>query len=395
MTCQNGDLVGDIVNDFVEMFGDKPSLISRAAGRVELIGGHTDYNQGFVLAAAIDKSCYVTAAKRNDKLVKVYSKLADQTHQFELCENLVPDQDCQWANYIRGVAFFLMQSDIPLVGCDLYVTSDVPLGAGLSSSAALEIATAKAFLSLSGNFNTASDLSIAKICQKAENEFAKSPCGIMDQIMSAMGQDKQAVLLDCRYLSVEYVPFADNPPAIMVFNSMVRHSIGDGQYAQRRAQCQMALDTCRNKYPAAQALRDITPDMLAQVSADMDETALRRAKHIVNENARVIAATEALKRDDIAEFGRLISQSHESASKLYEISCEQTDFLASQICDCDGAYGARIAGGGFGGAVIAVVDPAKAEQIADKVKKAYKAEFDIDSDIFVTVPYQGSEIITV
>jgi len=394
MNDNNGDVVTNIVRSFTEVYGSqRPAFISRACGRVELIGGHTDYNEGFVLAAAINDCCWVAASKRNDGKVCMYSEWVKEKHEFKLSANLKPSGDCKWANYGRGVAALLIQEGLALKSANLYIHSDVPVGAGLSSSAALEVSLAQAMIHLSQPDCDMESIRLAQICQKAENVYAKSPCGIMDQIVSIMGTKDHAVLLDCRDLSIKSLPFDSDTCCIMIFNSMVKHEVGGGEYGKRRQQCEQACAVLSKKYPRVKALRDADESMLNSVKGQLDSVQFRRASHIIGENARVLAAGEALGRHDMAEFGKLMTQSHCSARDLYQISCEQTDFLVEQICCCDGAYGARIGGGGFGGSVVALARPDAAKKITQKVHKAYKDKFDLASDIYTARPWQGTEII--
>lgn len=370
----------------------KPAFVSRASGRVELIGGHTDYNEGFVIAAAIDSSAFVAAAERNDNIICLYSEWARQKHEFEL-PALEPSQDCQWANYGRGVAAYLCQEGLHVKGANLYIASDVPVGAGLSSSAALEVSLAKAMIHLSKPDWQIQPKRLAQICQKAENVYAKSPCGILDQITAVTATKDHVILLDCRDVSVRLLPFDSNACSIMIFNSMVKHEIGGGEYGKRRRQCEEACAVIAKKYSQVRALRDADQAMLDSVKNQLDNVQFLRAGHVIGENARVLAAAEALKQNDIEKLGRLMNESHCSARDLYQISCEQTDFLAEQIWQSDGAYGARLCGGGFGGSVVALVQPDAAAKISKNVRKAYKDRFDLDCDVYLAKPWQGTEII--
>jgi galactokinase len=387
-------LVKNIVRNFADVYtGQRPGFISRACGRVELIGGHTDYNEGFIIAAAIDNSCWVAASKRDNNKICLYSEMVREKHEFELVSDLKPADGCQWANYGRGVAALLLQEGLTLKGANLYIASEVPLGAGLSSSAALEVSLAKAMIHISQPKCKIEPKRLAQICQKAENIYANSPCGIMDQTVSLMGERDHAVFLDCRDLSIKSLPFDSGDCSIMVFNSMVQHEVGGGEYGKRRQKCEEACAVINKKYPQVRALRDADEPMLNSVKDQLDSVAFSRASHVIGENDRVLAAAEALSQNDVTEFGDLMSKSHCSARDLYEISCEQTDFLAEQIWQCDGAYGARIMGGGFGGSVVALARPDVAEKIKQKVHEAYKDKFDIDCDIYLAKPWQGTEII--
>jgi len=375
--------------------GQKPAFISRASGRVELIGGHTDYNEGFVIAAAIDSSAFVAAAKRNDNIICLYSEWTRQKHEFEPSPTLQPAQDCQWANYGRGVAVYLCQEGLDVKGANLYIASDVPVGAGLSSSAALEVSLAKATIQISQPDWQIQPKRLAQICQKAENVYANSPCGILDQITAITATKDHVILLDCRDVSIRLLPFDSNACSIMIFNSMVKHEIGGGEYGKRRRQCEQACAVIAKKYPQVKTLRDADPAMLDSVKNRLDNVQFLRASHVIGENARVSAAAEALKQNNIEEVGRLMDKSHSSARDLYQISCEQTDFLAEQIRQSDGAYGARLCGGGFGGSVVALVQPDAAAKISKKVRRTYKDRFNLDCDVYLAKPWQGTEIIEV
>ncbi len=320
--------------------GQKPAFVSRASGRVELIGGHTDYNEGFVIAAAIDSSAFVSASPRDDNIICLYSEWAKQKHQFAPSSSLEPSQDCQWANYGRGVAAYLCQEGLHIKGANLYIESSVPVGAGLSSSAALEVSLAKAMIHTSKPDSQIQPKRLAQICQKAENVYAKSPCGILDQITAVTATKDHVILLDCRDVSVRLLPFDSNACSIMIFNSMVKHEIGGGEYGNRRRQCEEACAVIAKKYRKVKALRDADQAMLNSVKNQLDNVQFLRASHVIGENARVLAAAEALKQNDIEKLGRLMNESHYSARDLYQISCEQTDFLAEQIWQSDGAYGA-------------------------------------------------------
>ena len=393
--CDDYDYpVEEIPENFADVYaGCKPAFISRASGRVELIGGHTDYNEGFVIAAAIGNCCWVAASKRDDNKICLYSELTGQRHQFELSGDLEAARDCKWANYGRGVAALLLKEGLTLKGANLYIAGDVPVGAGLSSSAALEVSLAGAMIYISQPEYKMQPIRLAQICQQAENSYVNSPCGIMDQITSITATKDHAILLDCRDLSVGHLPFDSNNCRIMIFNSMVRHEVGAGEYGDRRRQCEQACAVLSKEYPDVRALRDVDESMLNSSKSRLGPLLFSRAAHIIGENVRVLAAAAALGRNDMAEFGRLMCESHRSARDLYRISCEQTDFLVEQLCRCDGAYGARISGAGFGGVVVALVRPDASEKISQTVSKAYKDRFALDCGIYLARPWQGTEII--
>ena len=394
MTNTDDFSIDALVESFGRVYpGRRPELVSRACGRVELIGGHTDYNDGFIIAAAIDKAYWVAASRRDDSIISVYSEWKGQADEFDLTAEPIASVQCKWANYGRGVAAFLLRAGLKLHGADLYVTGNVPVGAGLSSSAALEVSLAGAMLHISGDQDKVEPIKLAEICQQAENVYADSPCGIMDQVVCIAGLKDQAIFLDCRDLSFSALPLEPGKCCIMIFDSRVHHEVGGGEYGKRRQQCNDASAVIAEKYPDVKALRDVDEQMLASVEHQLDSVLFRRAKHVVGENARVLATAEALKRGDIPQFGQLMYQSHKSASDLYEISCEEIDFLVEQTRLCDGVYGARLCGGGFGGAVVAIVKPDCAGQIKEKVGREYKKRFGIDAEIYIAHSCKSLEII--
>lgn len=372
--------------------GKKAEIISRASGRVELIGGHTDYNDGFVVASAIDRSFRVAAAGGSDNKIRMYSDWAGESFEFEISKDTPVSKKSGWADYAIGITSLLVRAGVELTGADLLITGDVPVGAGLSSSAALEVAIAKALLTLAGEAKTLDNEQLAMLCQKAENVYAKSPCGIMDQTVVINGRQNHAIMLDCRSLDLEQLPLNSKKCCIMIFNSMVRHEVGGGDYGDRRKQCGKAVEIIKKQNHSVKALRDVDREMLAGFKAELDERLYKRARHIVDENDRVIAAAKALKADDITEFGKLMYQSHCSARDLYEISCVEIDFLVEKIINCPGTFGARLSGGGFGGAAVGLVPPKAAEDVKAKVAAEYKKKFDIDAEIYIAKPSDGIEV---
>jgi len=384
----------ELVAGFRNAFeGSDCDFISRASGRAELIGGHTDYNEGYVIAAAIDASYWVAARGRKDKVVRLYSEWAGQMHEFDLSERIEPSRLQKWANYGRGVAAVLLENEYPLRGADLFITGNIPIGGGLSSSAAMEVSVARALLHICGRLEGVDEVELAKMCQRAENVWAGSPCGIMDQMVSIHGRKDHVVVLDCRSLSVKYEPLDHTKCAIMIFDSMVKHEVGGGEYGKRREMCEKAVEIIARKHPDVRALRDVDAKMLAEFAGDMDEVTYKRALHVVTENERVLAGAKALEQKDIARFGEMVSKSGESARDNYEISCEEMDFLVATARACSGVYGARLMGGGFGGSAVAVVEPAKCQEIGQKVKEYYHREFGLECSVHVAGPAAGVAIV--
>jgi galactokinase len=389
-------IIEEITRQFSQIYlSSRPAFIARASGRVELIGGHTDYNEGFVIAAAIDSSYWVAAGRREDNKVCMYSEWAGGKHEFALVASLQASQECKWANYGRGVAAVLLEEGFVLAGANLYISGNVPVGSGLSSSAAMEVSIAHAMLKVAGiDPKTVAVVRLARICQQAENIYAKSPCGIMDQMVSISGQKDQAVFLDCRDVSTKAVPLDGVTSSIMILNSMVRHEVGGGEYGKRRNQCGIACAAIAKKYPQVKALRDADEMMLNAVESQIDAVTFKRASHVIGENSRVLAAADALTHNDMAVFGSLMYKSHCSARDLYEISCPEIDFLVEEVCKKKGAFGARLSGGGFGGAAVAIVSPEAAEAIRQQIEPAYKKRFGIDCWIHIAKPSLGVEVVS-
>ena len=381
-----------ILKKFRDTFGKNAQIVSTAAGRAELIGGHTDYNEGFVIACAIDKSFSIAACARIDKKIIMYSDWAKENFEFELSKKIKSTDKPKWANYGIGVAALLAQADLFSCGAELFITGDVPVGAGLSSSAALEVSIANALLALGNNEKKITKEKLVALCQRAENEYADSPCGIMDQTAVINGRKNHALLLDCRSLAIEQLPFDTVNFCIMVFNSMVRHEVGAGDYGSRKQQCRKTLEIIQKKIPNAKALRDIDSKNLADFEKILDPVLFKRASHIVDENTRVLVAADALKKADFKKFGQLMYESHYSARDLYEISCNEIDFLVEKAVEY-GALGARLCGGGFGGAAVALVENESSQKIKEKVFAEYRKQFGIESEIYIVEPSDGMEIL--
>jgi len=389
------DMKEIILKKFSDLFKTKAQVVSIASGRAELIGGHTDYNDGFIIACAIDKKFAAAARARNDKKIIMHSDWAKADFEFELSATLKPTKEAKWANYGIGVAALLAQAGLLDRGADIFISGNVPVGAGLSSSAALEVAIANALLMLGNNEKNISKAKLAALCQKAENEYANSPCGIMDQTAVINCKDGHVMILDCRTLGIDQLPFDTKNYCIMAFNSMVRHEVGAGDYGSRKEQCYKALAIIQKKFPNAKALRDISTEQLEGFKNTLDTKLYKRASHVVGENERVLAAAEALKKGDMKKFGQLMHKSHCSARDLYEISCQEIDFLVDKIMGMPGALGARLCGGGFGGATVAMVESGSAEEIKEKIFADYKERFGIESEIYAIKPCEGVEILRV
>jgi galactokinase len=374
---------------FEQLYGRAPRIFS-APGRVNLIGEHTDYNEGFVLPMAIEPRTYVAAAPRSDKLIRFFSQEMNEAAEFVLSADLQPlggQPSGHWVNYVRGVAACLERDWFSLGGADLLITSDVPLGAGLSSSAALESAVGFALLSLAEQSGDL--LNVALTLQKAEHEFAGTQCGVMDQYITCLAKQDHALLIDCRSLSCEPVPLKLDDARIVICNSRVKHELANGEYNKRRAECVEGVRRLAQHMPGIQALRDVEVEEFDQVAETLPDVIRRRCNHIITENARVALAVDALKRNDLAFFGKLMLASHESLKFDYEVSCRELDVLVEIAARQPGVYGARMTGGGFGGATVNLVETAHINSFVDVVACEYKKTCGIAPEVFISGAYGG------
>jgi len=366
---------------FRQHFDGEPALY-RAPGRVNLIGEHTDYNAGYVMPVAIGFYTYVAARARVDGRLRVHSTRFGETIELPCTEGVARlprlENALHWSEYVWGVAQSLQAHGLALPGADLLIHSEVPLGAGLSSSAALEMASA---LALSGSIGAALDpLTLARLCQRAENECVGTRCGIMDQFAAAFGRQGYALCLDCRSLAYRPVPLdvrvrggTNRAPArLVICNSMIRHRLAAGEYSLRREQCERAAAVLGGALPRVHTLRDVTPDDLERVRAPLGELLHRRSRHVVTENERVAAAAVALEAGDHVGFGRLMVESHRSLASDYEVSCDELDLLVRLALELDGVYGARMTGGGFGGCTVNLVRAEVVERFRVTIAERYE-----------------------
>jgi galactokinase len=356
-----------LAENFRRLFGQEPRLF-RAPGRVNLIGEHTDYNDGLVMPAAIDLSCWVAIAGRGDRRLVARSENLQTTSEIELAEGN-PRRRGEWSDYVQGVGVVLEQAGQRLRGANLLIQSEVPIGSGLSSSAAIEVAAALALLHNSGL--EMERLEVARLCQRAENEFVGARCGIMDQFAACFGRAGHALLLDCRSLQYRPLPLPGEV-ALVICDSGVRHEVAAGEYNTRRAECEAGVKVLARQRPEVRALRDATLGDLERNRDELGETAYRRCRHVVTENARVLQAAEALERGDLREFGRLMRESHYSLRCDYEVSCTELDLLVDLAAREHGVYGARMTGGGFGGCTINLVKADRVEEFRRTVSIGYK-----------------------
>lgn len=353
---------------FEAAFGSKPAHIVQAPGRVNLIGEHTDYNDGFVLPCAINHGTVIAASPRQDTIVRVVAAdYRGEIDEFRLDASIEPKSDVLWPNYVRGVVKYLQEFGLPLRGADLALAGDVPQGAGLSSSASLEVAVTQAFKTLQG-FTDLSPTDMALIAQRAENRFVGCNCGIMDQLISARGEAAHALLIDCRSLEAQAVPMPENL-AVMIVHSRVRRGLVDSEYNTRRQQCEAAA-----QHFGVKALRDLDLATLEARASELDPVVLRRARHVITENKRTTDAAGALAAGDLRRMGGLMAASHNSMRDDFEITVPAIDRLVQILQEAIGEIGgARMTGGGFGGCVVALMPQDKVESVRAAVEREYRA----------------------
>ncbi len=379
----------EIAQNFEERFGHPPRTF-RAPGRVNLIGEHTDYNDGFVMPAAVGFSTYVAIARRPDRTLFIHSEEFPGNFEFDL-DNLPKQRTGSWCDYVLGVAEVLQQRGCNLPGANLLVHGDVPIGAGLSSSAAVEVASAFALMSLD-------DLKlplpeVARLCRQAENDFVGARVGIMDQFVSCMGKAGHAFFLDCRSLEFKLVPI---PPGIelVVCNTKVKHDLATGEYNRRREECEEGVRRFAQWDPAVHALRDVSAEMLERHAGDLPTTIAKRCRHVVFENQRTLDAARSLEAGDLARVGQLMGESHRSLRDLYEVSCRELDIMVEAADGLPGFIGGRMTGGGFGGCTVNLVREQDAENFAAQIAERYRKATGIDPQTYLCTAEDGAREIS-
>lgn len=375
---------------FKELFSEEP-IVVRSPGRVNLIGEHTDYNMGFVLPGAIDKAVYFAIAPRSDNQCKLFA--VDMNDSFEFKVDDLKKSEKSWPNYLMGVIDQLVKAGKNLKGFNCVFGGNIPIGAGLSSSAAIEAGLAFA---LDHIFNLGVDkLDMVKLAQKAENEFVGVKCGIMDQYINIFGESGNVLRIDCRSLEYEYFPFDFKNVSIVLFDTGVSHSLASSEYNQRRKECSEGVSIIKKQFPSIESLRDVSISLLGEFESKMDPVIYKRCKYAVEENDRLLKACYALNDNDLNKFGSLMYQTHEGLSKDYEVSCKELDYLVELTKDNPKVYGSRMMGGGFGGCTINLIENDSVDEITKHVSEKYKSKFNIEAKTYVTKISSGTGIISV
>lgn len=383
-----------IIRTFTRRFGTAPAVVARAPGRVNLIGDHTDYNDGFVLPMAIDRAVWVAARPRPDSRVVLHAADLDREGAFELGDVMggragrpAGDHESGWLEYAKGMAWVLASTGHALRGMSAVIASDVPMGAGLSSSAALELAIGHALLWVVQR--AIAPVELARLAQRAEREWVGTQCGIMDQLISAMGREGHALLIDCRTLASESVPLPART-RVMILDTGTRRGLVDSAYNARRAQCEEAA-----RVLGVRALRDVDEPTLLAHAARLDDETLRRARHVVSENQRTLDAARAMRADDAREVGRLMDESHRSLRDDFEVSTPALDAMVGRARAHPACLGARMTGAGFGGCAVALVAADAAGDMAARVMAGYEAETGHSAAVYLCEPRGGAEVLPV
>jgi galactokinase len=385
------ELGGHTAQQFTKTYGRPPQWIAAAPGRVNVIGEHTDYNDGFVLPMAIDRYTVIAAAPaaNGQSKIRLRSTLGDGAISLDLTQPVKPAPKGTWSNYPVGVIAGFLARGLNAGGFDALIHSTVPLGGGLSSSAALEVSTATLLEAMTGRALDPVDKAL--LCQKAEHDYAGMPCGIMDQFISVMGRKDHLLLLDCRSRQPELVPMTDPAVAVLIINTNVKHELTGGEYAKRRAQCEQAA-----KILGVRSLRDATADGLERARSRMDAVVFRRARHVLSEIERTLHAAEGVRASNWPTVGQLMYASHASLRDDYEVSCPELDAvveIAQAIGPKGGVIGCRMTGGGFGGCAVALIQADKVAAISEQLAAEYEARTTIKPTLFVSRPAAGATVL--
>ncbi len=375
----------ELARHFEDLFGSQPRIFC-APGRVNLLGEHTDYNDGFVMPCAIGFSTRVAISPRPDRKLVIRSEEFSEQLEFDL-DNLPSRGKGMWSDYVLGIAVMLQEIGHPARGASLLVRGEVPIGAGLSSSAAIEVASALALMSMNGTRLPLPQ--VAQLCQRAENIFIGARVGIMDQFVSCLGKAGHALLLDCRSLEFKLIPIPENL-RLVICNTMVKHEHASGAYNRRREECDEGVKILTQWYPNARALRDISLPQLEQHRVEIPPTIYKRCLHVVSENQRVLEGAKYLTEGDVSRFGSLMRESHLSLRDLFEVSCRELDIMVEIAESLDGYCGGRMTGGGFGGCTVNLVKSPDASRFAAQISERYQAALGIKPDVYVCSAANGA-----
>lgn len=384
------DRLEDLERRFESLFGARAEFVTRAPGRVNLIGEHTDYNDGFVFPAAIDRDVMIAGRVRQDRQISAYTLNFDQFSHFSLddIQRLTEGRE-RWSNYIRAIACTLQKQGHVLPGVELAAVGNVPLGSGLSSSAAMLVSAGLAFATAGGFTLPAVDLAL--MAQRAEREFVGVQVGIMDQYISALGRRDHALLIDTRFLTCEAVPLPASGISLVIADTNKRRGLVNSEYNRRRTECEEAVAVLQRSLPEIRALRDVSPEEFARCEQSLPDVVRRRARHVITENARTLDGAAALRAGDVSRFGELMNASHESLKSDYEVSCPELDALVEAARGVRGVYGARMTGAGFGGCTVSLVAETALEEFKTQVPHAYREATGLNTTIYVTTAAQGAE----
>jgi galactokinase len=375
---------------FYEKFESAPDCVAKAPGRINIIGEHTDYNQGWVLPSAIDKSAWLAVSITDDEMVELYAADLDENVSIAVAD-IHPFAAGSWPNYLLGVLAQFKKRGIRLPGFRAVLSSQVPVGAGLSSSAAIEAAMAVAVDHL---LNCGLDrLELVHMAQKAEHEYAGVLCGIMDQFASVMGRADHAIQLDCASLQFEYLPLNMEGYKWLLLNSNVSHALASSEYNTRRQECQRGVDMINSRYPQVVSLRDVSLNMLDECVRPVDELIDRRCRYVVQENARLLAASKDLQAGDLVSLGKKMLETHTGLSRMYEVSCRELDWLVDYAKAQPGVLGARLMGGGFGGCTINLIKESEIESLVSTIKPAYEQAMQRPLTTYIASAADGARVI--
>lgn len=383
--------LAQLADEFSERFGSTPRFFE-APGRVNLIGEHTDYNEGFVMPFAIDRRAIVAAAARGDSILRVYARDLDEEITIDLQDQPVMRRGT-WVDFVEGI-FRTVAGSVgrTLSGADIVLTSTVPIGAGLSSSAAIEMAMGYAILSLNDENVDLTELALAG--QQVEHKFVGTKSGIMDQFTSVFARAGNAMLLDCRSLEIDYVPIEFDDVSIVVIDSKVKHDLATSEYNSRRAECEEGVAILREQLPEISSLRDVSVDEFDQYRGYLPEKIARRCGHVISENQRTLAAAAAFRNKDVKNAGVLMSESHASLRDDYEVSCAELDLLVEIALSTTGVFGARMTGGGFGGCTVNLIGKESLDKLRSAVVEQYSSRFGYEPDLYIFQPTDGASEIT-